>query len=101
MLDRPTTRPRWWASGSARHQLGQQPLDAALDVVPDRSDRVDASTGRVVERPVLVALAGEDRAGVTTAHRDDHIGLPDGLGREDLGAGARDVDALFGHGLHG
>ena len=30
--------------------------------------------GGVLEVPVLVALAGEDRAGVAAAHRDDHVG---------------------------
>ena len=35
-------------------------LDAAPDLVADRADGVDALPGRVVELPVLVALAGED-----------------------------------------
>ena len=54
-------------------------LDAVADLVADGADGVDALAGGVVERPVLVALAGEDRAGVAAAHRDDDVGGPDDL----------------------
>jgi hypothetical protein len=49
--------------GSGREgQVGKQLLDAGLDVVADLAYRRDPLAGRVVEFPVLVAFAGEDRA---------------------------------------
>jgi hypothetical protein len=39
-------------------QLAQELLDAGVDVVADAADDLDGLTGRVLELPVLVALAG-------------------------------------------
>ena len=52
----------------------------------------------VVERPVLVALAGEDRAGVAAAHGDHDVGGLDDLVGPGLGVLPGDVDAALGHG---
>jgi hypothetical protein len=68
-----------------------------FDVVPDQADGVEALSGRVVEFPVLLALSGEDRAGVTAAHGDDDVGLFDGIDGEELGGLGVDVDALLSH----
>ena len=75
--------------------------NAAVDLVADRAHGVDALAGGVVELPVLVALAGEDRAGVAAAHGDHDVGRPDGGLVEPLrvGAARREVDADLGHGL--
>lgn len=40
---------------------------------------------RVGQLPVLVAVAWVERAGVTAAHRDDHVGLLDGTLLEEFG----------------
>jgi hypothetical protein len=53
---------------------------------------VQVLPGRVGDRPVLVAFAGEDRAGVAAAHRDDHVGGADGLVGPRFGELAADVD---------
>src|SRR5699024_10745908 len=65
----------------------------------DRSDGLDALSGGVVELPVFVAFAGEDRAGVAAAHRDDDIGCSHGVGGEELGALGGDIDADLAHGV--
>src|SRR5262249_6098478 len=57
--------------------------------------------GRVVELPVLVALAGEHRARVAAAHRDDHVGGPHDLVGPRLRELAPDVDADLRHGCDG
>ena len=57
----------------------EERLDASADLVADRADLVDAEAGGIVELPVLVALAREERAGVAAAHRDDDVGGPDDL----------------------
>src|ERR1044071_9141465 len=51
-------------------ELADQRLDARVDLVTDAAHGGDVLAGGVVERPVLVALAGVDRAGVAAAHRD-------------------------------
>ena len=56
-----------------------QLLDPPPDLVADRPDGLDALARRVVERPVLVARAGVERAGVAAAHRDHHVGRLDGV----------------------
>ena len=86
--ERPSTRSSTGSTPAARSrrlsggfelQAADEDLDAAADLVADRADGVDAEAGGVVELPVLVALAGEDRAGVAAAHRDDDVGGPDDL----------------------
>lgn len=59
-----------------------------LDGVADRAHGVDALPGPLVEFPVAVALAGEDRAGVAAAHGDQHVRGFDGIGGEHLGISA-------------
>ena len=66
---------RWSSSRGRRSgERGEEVLDAQVDLVADLADGVDALAGGVVELPVLVALAGEDRAGVAAAHGDHHVG---------------------------
>src|SRR4051794_7387042 len=55
-------------------QCTEQSVDAGVDVVDDPPDRVGVLPGRVVDRPVLVARTGEDRAGLAAAHRDHEVG---------------------------
>lgn len=82
-------------------ERGDEGLDPAADLVPDRAHRLDALAGGVVELPVLVPLAGEEGALVAAAHRDDHVGLLDGFGGEDLRLLGGDVDAELRHRGHG
>src|SRR6478752_6025371 len=89
----------YWLLGGG--EGGDEALDAALDLIADGADGVDALAGGVFEFPVLVALSREDRAGVAAAHGDDDVGFLDCLGGEDLGDLGGHVDAEFGHGLHG
>src|SRR5687768_11160948 len=102
---RPTTRPEPCAApasaGGADVELGEEDADAALDLVPDRAHRVNAPAVRVVKLPVLVALAGIERAGIAAAHGDDDVGGPHRLLGPRLGVLPGDVDADLGHGLHG
>src|SRR5680860_606222 len=65
-------------------EFADELLDAGLDVVADDADGVDALAGRVVELPVLVALAREVGASVAASHGDHDVGFLDGLGGEDL-----------------
>jgi hypothetical protein len=71
-----------------------------MDVVADRPHHLDALPGRVVEFPVLVALAEEDRAGIAAAHRDDHIGGVGGVVVQLRRGAVRDIDAQPGHRRH-
>ena len=48
-------------------------MDPTVDVVDDGSYLLDALAGRVGELPVEVLLAGVYGAGVSAAHRDDHV----------------------------
>src|SRR5665647_850236 len=97
---RPVRLPRGRLGGW--DELGDERCDPGLDLVADGAYGVDALAGRVGEHPVLVPLAGVERAGVAAAHGDDHVGGFDGFGGEDLGLLGREVDALLEHGLtHG
>ena len=71
--DRPVVREIYEAGCHAGSSLeaADERLDVATDLVADRSHRIQAQPGGVVELPVLVALTGKDRAGVTTAHGHD------------------------------
>ena len=71
---------------------------AAFDFVADGADVFDALSCRVLDVPVLVAFAGEDRAGIPAAHRDHDVGGPDGFVGPRLGELSGDVDAALGHG---
>ena len=68
-------------------ELSQEAAYATFDGVADGPHRIDALTGRIGQFPVLVALAGEDRAGVTAAHGDDDVGGLDDL----VGPGFGDI----------
>ena len=83
----------------AREQLGDQPLDALVDLVADAADRLEILAGRVVELPVLVLLAGVDRAGVAAAHRDHDVGGAHDLVGERLRELLAHIDAELVHGL--
>src|SRR5262245_50787242 len=50
-----------------------QAVDAMRDLVADAPDRREILASRVLEVPVLIALAGIDRAGVAAAHRDHDV----------------------------
>jgi hypothetical protein len=78
-------------------QLGQQLLDALVDLVADRAHSVEVLAGWVGQFPVLVAFSREDRAGIPAAHGDDDVGgLHDFVG-PGLGVFASDVDTDLGH----
>ncbi|OKI48893.1 hypothetical protein A6A27_36370 [Micromonospora sp. CB01531] len=62
------------AGGLVRRQCGEEPFHPGADLVADRADGFDALADGVFELPVLVALAGEDGAGVAAAHGDDDVG---------------------------
>src|SRR4029453_9181024 len=68
---------RWVPLGAGGDQRAKELLDAGVDVVADAADDLDRLAGRVLELPVLIALARVDRAGIPTAHGDDHIRGPD------------------------
>src|SRR5690606_27482441 len=82
-------------------ELADQPLDARADLVTDRADGVDPLPGGIVELPVLVALAGEDGAGVAASHRDHDVRRLHGFGGQHLRLLAGDVDADLAHRLDG
>src|ERR1035437_7429963 len=85
----------------AVQDLAEQGGDAGLDVVTDRPDHLDGLAGRVGNIPVFVAFAGQDRAGATTAHRDDHVGGMEAVVGQRFGEGFGDLDSPFGQGLDG
>src|SRR3954470_20825873 len=89
------------ASAGGDRQLGDQLLDPALDLVPDRANAVEVVAGRVVKIPVEVALAGEDRAHVAAAHGDQYIGGLGGVPVQFAGCVGGDVDADLAHGFDG
>ena len=80
-------------------EVGEQLSHTFLDVVADRADGVEVLAGGVVEHPFLVAFAGEDRAGVAAAHRDDDVGGLHDLVGPGFGELVGDVDADLGHRL--
>src|SRR5258708_34906504 len=78
-------------------QLLDEGVDAVSNLIANRPDLFECLAGRVVEFPVLVVLAGQERAGVAAAHRDDDIGSQDELVGPWLGELSRYVDAYLGH----
>ena len=64
-----------------------------------RPDGLEVLAGRVLEDPVLVALARIDRAGVAAAHRDHDVGGLHDLVGERLGELFVQVDAELVHRL--
>src|SRR5690625_3769707 len=92
-------RARSWGSRLRGEQVGQQCLDSVADVVAHLANGIDVLACGVGECPVFIAIAGEERAGITAAHGDDHVRCLYGLGGEDLGSLIGDVDTDLGHGL--
>src|SRR5215211_7066958 len=86
--------------GAGRDKLAQELLDTGVDVVADPADDLDRLAGRVLELPVLIALARIDRAGIPTTHSDDHISGPDELVGQRLGELPGQVDAHLIHRRH-
>src|SRR4029453_17461027 len=81
-------------------EFSEELLNPAVDLVADAADDLDGLAGGVLELPVLIALARIDRAGIATAHGDDHIrGLDRGLG-ERLGELPGQIDAQLAHGRY-
>ena len=87
-------------AASAASISAMRPSIRRPDLVPDRAHGVDALPGRVLEHPVEVGLAREERARVAAAHGDDVVRSLHRLGGEDLGRLGRDVDALLEQRLH-
>src|SRR5439155_6705499 len=81
-----------------RH-LRQQRLDTLPDLVADFAHGSEALAGRVLELPVLVALARIDRAGVPAAHRDHGVGGPYDLVGQRLRKLLGEIDPDLGHRL--
>jgi hypothetical protein len=65
----------------------------AVEFVADQTHLVQRPPGRVVELPVLVALALAERAGIAAASRDHDIGRLHDLVRERLGELLRDFES--------
>src|SRR6185312_16564371 len=82
-----------------RPEVGQKGAHPTVDVVDDPPDRLEILSGRVVDGPVLITLAGEHGAGFTAAQGDDDVGPVDQvdveLGRRVIGDG----QAAFGQHL--
>src|SRR5690606_24767258 len=82
-------------------ELAGESLDACSDLIADRTHRLDALPGRVVELPIFVALSGEEGAGVAAAHRDDDVRGLHRFGGKYFRLFCRDVDVELGHGVNG
>src|SRR5690242_130183 len=74
----------WSGPRVGGQQLVDQGFDPGADALADGSDAVDALPRGVVEFPVLLTLAGEDRADVTATHGDDHVGDAHRVGGQHL-----------------
>ena len=71
----------------------------SVDLVANPPHRLQVLTGRIVERPVLVALARIDGACVPTPHRDHHVGGTHDLVGQRLRELLADVEPHLGHRL--
>jgi hypothetical protein len=69
-----------------------QRLDPLANLVSDPSDGIQVLARRILQIPVLVALAGVDRADVAAAHRDHHVRLAHHALLEPLRPLGRDID---------
>ena len=85
------------ASCDDRCELGDERLDAQLDVVADLSHDLDRLVGGVSDLPVLIALAGVHGAGVTAAHGHDHVSRANDLIGQRLRELGVNVDAYLLH----
>ena len=70
------------------NELLNELLHPAANLVADRPDNVYALTGRVIESPVFVALAGVVRARIAATHGDHDVGSLHRFRRKDLGFSA-------------
>ena len=61
---------------------------------------VDRLAGWVGQLPLDVALAGDERALIPAAHRDDDIGLLSQLRCEELRSAIAEFDVQFSHHFH-
>src|SRR5262249_47179531 len=91
--------PGGWR-GCQRLNSCEQSFHAGVDVVPDPADLIHCPARRVLDLPVLIALARIDRARVATPHGYDHVCRPDEPVGEGLGELLRHVDAQLVHHLH-
>src|SRR3954451_12616953 len=79
-------------------EIGNEPLDSPVDLVADRAHGIERlGIGGVVEHPVLVALAREDRTRIAASHGDHHIGGAHEVVRERLWEGVGEIDPQLGH----
>src|SRR5262249_28059297 len=85
------------ASEGLVKEVADQFLYSPVDLVTNPPHRFEGLTRRVVENPVLVLLAGIDRAGVPASHRDDDVGSANDLVRQRLGELLGHVDPEFLH----
>jgi hypothetical protein len=86
-------------SCAGAQELGEKAADSRFDLVPDRAYLLEILTGRVIQLPILIPLAWIERAGVSAAHRDDHVRLANGAVGKRLRRRPGEVDALLGHRL--
>lgn len=80
-------------------KVTHQCRDSRPEVVTNSAHYVNRLTCRVGQVPVLVALAGEDRAGITATHRDNHVRATDSIDGQHLRLLACDIDVDFAHDL--
>src|SRR5918992_1182477 len=90
--------PRSGTLGGGQEVRGERP-DPPLDLVADGPNLVELAARRIVELPVLVALAGLERALVPAPHRHHDVRLRDGLIGELPRPLARHVEADLRHRL--
>src|SRR6185437_5338108 len=89
------------AERSTRQEFADELLDPEIDLVPDPPDRLEVLSGRVVEFPVFVPLAGVDRAGIPATHCDHDVSRFHELVGERLRELFPQIDAELTHSLHG
>lgn len=80
-------------------EFGDELLNAVPDFVADKAHSIEALSSRIVQLPVEVAFASEERANVPAAHGDDDVAGLDCVGGEDFGLLFGKIDALFPHGF--
>src|SRR2546423_4317792 len=82
-------------------EASEEGAHPGFDLVTDRTDGVQTLTGGIVELPVLVPLARDERAAVAAAPPDDDVGGGEVALRPPPGRAVGDVHADFGHGGDG
>src|SRR5207253_11387586 len=74
-----------------------QRANARLDVVADLAHALARFALRIFERPVVALGAGDDRALVAAAHRDQSLGLRRQLDGELLRLVVFELEPVFAH----